>query len=67
MFMALKKYIYYWTFPENLKGKECHIIGNGNTNKRKMQVRFEDGKIIECWSMALRSPEKLRSKQLVII
>jgi len=62
--MALKKYIYFWSYPKNLKGKECRIIGKGTSDQRKMKVRFEDGPTIECWSMALRSPEKLRSKQL---
>ena len=65
--MPIKRYIYFWSKPQNLRGKHCRIIGKGTTDKRKMMVKFEDGLIIECWAMALRGPEKLRSKQLVII
>jgi len=65
--MPSKKYIYYWSKPKNLKGKECQIVGRGTTDSRKMKVRFKDGHIIECWTIALRSPEKLRSKQLAIM
>lgn len=66
-FMALKKYIYFWSSPHNLKGKKCSIIGKGASDNRKMKVQFEDGVVIECWTIALRSPEKLRSKQLSFI